>query len=666
MPYLTNTPLDTALVLYRTALQQAGVARPVETVAVTESAGRLTAEAIYARRSVPHYLASAMDGIAVRAVDTFGATETTPVVLQPAQYTAVDTGDSLPAGRDAIVMIEDVIWQDEQVCLIGSAAPWQHIRQIGEDFCAGDMLLPARSIVTPTVLGILLAGGVFQINVLRRPVVQIIPTGDEIVPPTADVRPGEIPEFNATVFAAWLRQRGAEAHIRPIVPDDPLLLEQAVRQALAEGDWVLVLAGSSAGRGDHTASVIAGIGRVVVHGLAIRPGKPAILAVCGQKPVLGIPGYPVSGLVVLEQVLGPMLTEFAGLQPVRRPCVQATLSQRVLSSLKYQEFIRVRLSRSADPQAVVFAATPLERGAGLLSSFAKADGLLAVPQNSEGYEAGTVVSIGLLRDLDAISSTLGIIGSHDPLIDELADLFHLSATTLWPGRHLMSAHVGSMGGLMAIRRGEAQIAGIHLLDSTTGRYNVPVLQRLFPDGSVVLIEGVRRTQGLLVASGNPQKIRGLCDLSRPGLRYVNRQAGSGTRLLLDDQLKRLQVSPSDIDGYGREELTHSAVAAQIAAGSADAGLGIYAAAGLFALDFIPVAEENYDFAVARSALDWPQVRLFLELLASDALHRRLDKLGGYHLEQPGRLIWPADDADQLRARAESARVESAPEGNNHA
>jgi putative molybdopterin biosynthesis protein len=654
MPYLTNTPLDKALAQYRNVLQQAGVASPVETVDVTASAGRLTAEAVYARRSVPHYLASAMDGIAVRAADTFGATETTPVVLQPPQYKSVDTGDALPAGCDAVVMIEDVIWQGEQVCLIGSATPWQHIRQIGEDFCAGDMLLPARSSVTPAVMGILLAGGVFQINVLRRPVVQIIPTGDEIVPPTAAVKPGEIPEFNATVFAAWLRQRGAEVHIRPIVPDDPLLLEQALRQALAEGDWVLVLAGSSAGRGDFTASVIAAIGQVVVHGLAIRPGKPAILAVCGHKPILGIPGYPVSGLVVLEHVLGPMLTEFAGLPPVRRPCVQAALSRRVLSSLKYQEFIRVRLSRLAVPEAA-FAATPLERGAGLLGSFAKADGLLTVPQNSEGYEAGTVVAIELLRDLDAISSTLGIIGSHDPLIDELADLFHLSATTLWPGQHLMSAHVGSMGGLMAIRRGEAQIAGIHLLDSATGRYNVPMLQRLFPDGSVVLIEGVRRTQGLLVVAGNPKKISGLCDLSRPGLRYVNRQAGSGTRLLLDDQLKRLQISPSAIDGYGREELTHSAVAAQIAAGSADAGLGIHAAAGLFALDFIPVAEENYDFAVARSALDWPQVRLFLELLVSDALRRRLDKLGGYRLEQPGRLIWP-----------ESAQTESGAEANNHA
>lgn len=637
MAYLTNTPLDQALDAFREALQKSGALLPTETIDVTRASGRVAAAAIYARRSVPHYLASAMDGIAVRAADTFGATETTPVTLDKRQFTVVDTGDALPEGCDAVIMIEDVVWQGGQASLIQAANPWQHVRQIGEDFCAGDMLLPGRSRITPAVVGILLAGGIFQVEVLRRPVIHIIPTGDEIVPPTAEIKPGEIPEFNASVFAAGLQQFGALTEIRPIVPDNPALLETALQQSLATSDWVLILAGSSAGRGDFTTGVISRCGEVIIHGLAIRPGKPAILGLCGTKPVLGIPGYPVSGLIVIEEILYPLLREFAGLSIPGRREIEATLSRRILSSLKYQEFIRVRLNEDCGR----FSAIPLDRGAGLLNSFARADGLLVIPQNSEGLEAGAKVTVRLLRDINEIHQTLNVIGSHDPLVDELSDLFHQAGSlSSQPQLHLMSAHVGSLGGLMAIRRGETRVAGIHLLDEESGSYNVPFISRYFPDGSVVLVEGVRRMQGLVVARGNPLNITGLSDLARPELRYVNRQGGSGTRLLLDFNLNKLQIRPDQIQGYSREEMTHSGVAAQIAAGSADAGLAILSAARIFDLDFIPVAEECYDFAICRDALDTPVVRKFLELLASGEFRRRLEKMGGYRLLQPGRLVEP--------------------------
>jgi len=640
MEYLTNTPIDQALSKYREKLLQAGISLPVETIDARTANGRSNTDAVYALRSVPHYLASAMDGIAVRAVDTFGATETTPVTIASGNYTVVDTGDTLPAGCDAVIMIEDVIWQSEDAVLIHAAVPWQHIRQIGEDFCAGDMLLPGASRITPAAVGILLAGGITRIKVLRKPVIHIIPTGDEIVPAADDLKPGDIPEFNSSVFASSLQQFGAIVEVQPIVPDEPSLLTSALNRSLQESDWVLILAGSSAGRGDFTSATINAAGEVIVHGLAIRPGKPAVLGLCGSKPVIGIPGYPVSGLVVVEEILFPLLREFARLDIPRRIEVEATLSRRVLSSLKYQEYIRVRLNQVNGR----LTAIPMERGAGLLNSFARADGIVVIPQNSEGVETGQPVTVRLLRDIDDIRHTLCVIGSHDPLLDELSDLFHSDIsksaqdTSRQSAMHLLSAHAGSMGGLMAIMRGEAQLAGIHLMDAGSGVYNLPLLTRYFPDNSVVLVEGVRRMQGLLTSAGNPKKITGLSCLDRPGIRYVNRQGGSGTRILLDYQLDQLHIEHDRISGYTREEITHSGVAAQIAAGSADTGLGIMAAARLFGLDFIPVAEECYDFAVRKDILETPLVRRFLALLKSAEFRRRLEIMGGYRLITPGEII----------------------------
>ena len=656
MEYLTNTPLDEALELYRGRLFRAGISLPSENLEVREAVGRLSAAAVYARRSVPHYLAGAMDGIAVRASDTFGATATTPVTLPSGHFTTVDTGDALPEGCDAVIMIEDVVWRGEDAELIESAKPWQHVRQIGEDFCAGDMLLPGGSRITPAAAGILIAGGISRIDAVRRPVVHIIPTGDEIVPPSGDIRPGEIPEFNSAVFSGCLSRYGAVTVTQPIVPDEPALLEEALEKSLGEADWILILAGSSAGRGDFTSSIIAKKGEVIVHGLAIRPGKPAVLGLCGSKPVIGLPGYPVSGLIVMEEILYPLLREFAGLDIAQRPEVPAVLSRRVVSSLKYREYIRVRLNETGGK----LTAIPMERGAGLLNSFARADGMFIVPQNSEGAEAGETVRVSLLRPLEEIRRTLCVIGSHDPLLDELSDLFHsrlgfpqdsgAPAGSPWlpvfsepsgtppPGMHLLSAHVGSMGGIMAVKRGEAHAAGVHLLDSASGGYNLPFLPRYFPDGSVVLVEGVRRMQGLLTAPGNPLGIEGLGSLTRPEIRYVNRQGGSGTRLLLDYQLEKLGIAPDRVQGYAREEMTHTGVAAQIAGGTADAGLAILSAARLFGLGFLPVAEECYDFVIRKDMLDDPLIRRFLALLKSGEFRRRLENMGGYRLVSPGEII----------------------------
>ena len=628
--YLTNIPLDQAREEYRAWMAEGGFAAGAEEVPAGESWGRTTARAVYAGISAPHYLASAMDGIALETARTYGATETTPVTLPPGAFQVVDTGDPVPEGCDGVVMIEDVVWEEDGAArLHAPAVPWQHIRQVGEDICAGEMLLTAYAVITPAAAGAMLASGVTRVPVLKKPVVGIIPTGDEIVPPTDRPRPGAIPEFNSAIFSGMLAGWGAEPLVFPIVPDRPEALARALETALERCDIVLLGAGSSAGREDYAAGAIRQAREVLRHGIAIRPGKPAILGRRKNKPILGVPGYPVSGILVLEELLKPLLLDWYHAAPLPPETGRAVLSRPVLSGLKYQEFVRVRLGR-VDGEMI---ATPLDRGSGMVTSFMKADGILAIPQGTEGIQAGSRVTVRLLRPAAELEGRLVITGSHDPLLDEAADLLRQRDRSLG----MASSHVGSMGGIMAVRRGEAHGAGLHLLDEKDGSYNRSYLERYFPQGGIRLVECVGRAQGLMVAKGNPKGLRGVEDLGRPGVRYVNRQKGSGTRVLLDYLCQKAGVDTGAVSGYQREEPTHTAVAAQIAAGSGDAGLGILSAARLYDLDFLPVCQEQYDLLIPDSAWDTPMVRMLLEVMESEAFARRLQRLGGYTLEKPGQV-----------------------------
>ena len=627
--YLTNVDLGQAREEYLAILQANGMCGKEETIAVTEACGRVTSRAVYAHICAPHYHASAMDGIALSAKVTFGATETTPVHLTPEQYTVVDTGDPIPEGCDAVVMVEDVVQEESGVCLYQAAAPWQHIRQIGEDICAGEMILASYQMITPSAIGALIAGGVLEVDVVKRPVVGIIPTGDEIIPPTADPKPGDILEFNGSIFSAMLAGWGAEPKLYPIVPDRKEEIRAMTARALDECDMVILNAGSSAGREDYSCQVIGELGTVLYHGIAIKPGKPAILGYRGEKPLLGVPGYPVSGIIVIEEILKPLLECWQHRPAAAAVYEKAVLSRAVVSGLKYREFIRVRLG-CVEGKLV---ASPLSRGSGVISSFMKADGMLTVPQGTEGYEAGAEVEVRLLRPKRELEHTLVAIGSHDPLLDELADLIHREN----PDIFMSSSHVGSMGGIMAARRKENHVAGIHLLNEADGTYNEAFLEKYFPNGGGRLVECVGRTQGLMIAPGNPLGLTGIEDLTRDGLRYVNRQKGSGTRILIDYLCKKQEIDPTGIYGYDREEFTHTSVAAQIASGSADAGMGIYSAAQLYGLDFLPVCMEQYDLLIPDYAWETPMVQQLLKTLKSDAFRSRLETLGGYELKEPGRV-----------------------------
>ena len=629
--YLTNVPLEQARTDYLKLLESHGFEPETEVIPVYDACGRVTARAVYAHICAPHYAASAMDGVVVHAKDTFGATETTPATLEPAQFVVLDTGDPIPEGRDAVIMVEDLVKnEDGSITIHAAAAPWQHIRQIGEDVCAGEMILPSHMTVSPAAIGAMIAGGVLEIEVIRRPVVGIIPTGDEIIPPCTDPKPGDILEFNGSIFSAMVKSWGAEAVVYPIVPDKFDQIKAMTAKAASECDMVILNAGSSAGREDFSAKVIRELGEVLYHGIAIKPGKPAILGCRAGTPILGVPGYPVSGIIVIEQLLKPLIDHWLQAPAAPARYAKATLTRPVVSGLKYEEFVRVRMGCVGG----TLMASPLSRGSGVVSSFMKADGILEVPQGLEGYEAGTEVEIRLLSPMEKLANTLVVIGSHDPLLDELGEILHLANPKLF----MSSSHVGSMGGIMAIRRGEAHAAGCHLLDPATGEYNRSFLKKYFPRGDVKLVRCVGRQQGLMVAKGNPLNIEKFPDIAGEKVRYVNRQKGSGTRILTDYLCRQENLDTAAIYGYDREELTHTSVAAQIVSGSADAGMGIYSAAKLYDLDFIPICIEEYDLIIPDHAWETPMVQQLISTLKSDAFRDTILAMGGYTIDHPGECI----------------------------
>lgn len=618
--YLNNAELSKAKSEYILRLENNGFCHSTEILSVGDSCGRLLAEAVYAKICSPHYNASAMDGIAVKAADTYGASENSPVILTKEKYTVVDTGDPLPENADSVIMVEDVTELDDgKVSILSAHHPWQNVRQVGEDICMGDMIASSYTKITPSLCGAFLAGGITSVCTVKRPLVGIIPTGDEIVAPKSNPEKGEIIEFNSTIFSSMLSEWQADSKVYDIVKDKKDLLKSAIEKAENECDIVLVLAGSSAGRDDYTSTIISELGTVLFHGIAIKPGKPAVLGSIGSTPVVGIPGYPVSGIVIMEDIVRSVVEAYYKTSSGRYQTVKAVLGKRVVSSLKYREYVRVTLGKMGDN----FVAVPLNRGAGVITSFTKADGILIVPQNSEGFDIGEEVEIRLLKDIKQIENALIVTGSHDPLIDEISDIIKRKGYLF----NVSSSHLGSMGAITAIKNGQAHSGCIHLLDTESGKYNESYVKKYFPDGGVRLVKGVGRVQGLMVKKGNPLNITEFKDILKG--RYVNRQLGSGTRILCDYLIGKNGMNKSDIDGYRNEEFTHTAVAALIAAGNADCGLGIYSAAKMYDLDFIEICIEEYDILIDEKVYDSEKVQKFLEVFRSDELKERLREMGGY-------------------------------------
>lgn len=626
--YLTTIPVEEAKKIYLTALGD-DIKPRSEVISVTDALGRVTAEAVYAKFSSPLYNSAAMDGIAVISSRTNWASESSPVLLTPKEdYVIVDTGDPIRKPYDAVIMAEDIQETPDGVLIRSSAPAWQHVRPIGEDIISGEMILTGYHRIRPIDIGVLLSGGVTKIPVFAQPRVGIIPTGSEIVEPYDDPKEGEIIESNSRMFEAMVRENGGIPKRYDIVKDDKDEIRESVLKALSENDIVIVNAGSSAGTEDYTVHILRELGEVFVHGVAMKPGKPVILGRACGKPIIGIPGYPVSAYLAMENFVYPLLASFTGQKESEGRTIEAVLSRRLVSSLKHREYVRVRVGRVGGR----YVCSPLARGAGAAMSMVRADGFCIIPQEKEGYEAGETVTVNLFGTTEELDKTLVCIGSHDLLLDIISDLMSGEPG----GVRLSSTHVGSLGGLMALRRGEAHLTPSHLLDEKTGVYNESYIRTLFPGEKMVLVKAVRRIQGFIVAKGNPLGITGIEDLTR--VQYVNRQRGAGTRVLLDYMLSRAGIPKEAVRGYDAEAATHMAVAAQVAGGEADCGMGVYSAAHAMGLDFIPVGEEEYDFVMRKDSLEMPEVKCFLKLLGSETFRKKLDELGGYALEDPVRIV----------------------------
>ncbi len=636
-PFVSDVPASEALAAWREACAAAGCPPRVPSVRmqVVDAVGRVTAGAVWARRSSPAFDAAAMDGIAVRSADTARATETSPVLIGPGDFEVVDTGDPMPEGYDAVVMREHVhLTERGEAELRAAVVPYEHVRSIGEDISESELLLPEGHRLRPVDVAAAAAAGVVEVEVRRQPTVVVVPTGDEVRPLGAALAPGELFDTNSLMLAAQAREAGCAARVTDIVPDDPVRIVAALREAAAEADLVLLVAGSSAGRDDYAAQSVASAGTLAVHGVAVRPGHPVVLGTVGGAvgtPVLGCPGYPVSAALTFDIFAVPVLASLEGTAPRERATTTARLARKLASAIGTDDWVRVRLGQVGGE----IVATPLPRGAGVLTSLVRADGLLVVPARVEGHQAGEQVEVELLRGLGEVRRTIVAIGSHDLVLDVAASALRAAD----PLVSLASSNVGSLGGLVAVRDGLCHLAGSHLLDPETGEHTLPYVDRILGGGpDVAVVRLVHREQGLLVAPGNPEAVHGVEDLTRPGLRYVNRQRGAGTRALLDFELARRGIPAERIDGYSREEHTHLAVAAAVAAGRADAGMGIRAAARAFGLDFVSVGWEPYDLVLRTAVLDDELLAPLWALLARADFRADVERLGGYSCRETGTRI----------------------------
>ncbi len=664
--YLHDIPLSQAQARLREALQEADLWRVlgVESIPLDENAlGRVTAEPIWATVSSPHYHASAMDGFAVIADKTNGAQPSSPVsfplVENAAQY--VDTGDPLPVWANAVIPIENVESLDESgqitkdirgprsIRIRAAVAPWSHVRPLGEDIVATQLVLPTGHILRPADLGAIAASGHEEIKVSRKPKVAILPTGTELVPIGSKLKSGDILEYNSLVMAAQVKAMGCEPTRYPITKDDFDLICQRVQEAAQTHDLVLLNAGSSAGAEDFSAKVVEKLGQLLVHGVAVRPGHPVILGmVNGEKremsnetlasslithhssliPIVGVPGYPVSAALTVDIFVEAVIAKWLGRRPNELPTETATLTRKIVSPAGDDDYVRVAVGKVGDK----LLAAPLSRGAGVITSLVQADGLALIPSGAQGYEAGEQVKVHLYRSRAEIERTIFCIGSHDLTLDLLAQFLAEH------DRRFASANVGSQGGLIALRRGEAHLAGSHLLDPATGEYNISYIRQYMPNIPVKVVALVGRDQGLLVRKGNPKGVKTLGDLSKPQVQFVNRQRGAGTRVLLDYHLNAMAMSADSIMGYTQEEYTHLGVAAAIASGRADCGLGIAAAAQALDLDFVPLFQERYDLVIPKVFADDKLLAPLFDLMTDSAFREAVSQLMGYDVSVMGTVI----------------------------
>ena len=618
-----------------------------EQIPLQDALHRVLARPVEALRSSPAFHGAAMDGVAVKAETTFTASARRPLRLEVDKDAFwINTGHPLPAGTDAVIKVEDLN-TDADGRFVGiekAAFPWQHVRKLGEDMVATEIILAPGIEIGAYELGALAAAGVLRPTVFRRPRVAVIPSGSEIVSldeaKEEDLRAGRVlPEFNSLVFTALIREAGGMVDTRPIVPDDSDAIRAAILAAADDGaDLIMMNAGSSAGSHDYTAEVIRSLGELFVHGIAVMPGKPTALGLItagGRRvPVIGTPGYPVSAIVAVEEFVLPLLALWQSRSLPRKDVMDVVPCNALPSRPGMEERVRVRLGMVGD----TCYAVSLPRGAGTVTSLSRADAVIRVPRDCEGLDAGQPVKAELIRTREQIEGALLIIGSHDNTLDVIDSMLRRTH----PRFRLTSAHVGSLGGLLALNRGQCHLAGSHLLDEGTGEYNRQAMRDHLKGTPSLLVHLADREQGFIVLPGNPKGITSFEDLLRDDVNFINRQRGSGTRVLLDWELKKRGILPTRVRGYRDEEYTHMNVAAAVLSGRADCALGVRAAAVALGLDFVPVGVEQYDLVIPEVYADDERMLALLDVIRSAEFRDTVTAMGGYNVSRSGTLLWEYD------------------------
>ena len=593
---------------------------------------RIATRPVFARCSNPPFLCSAMDGYATSFTRTLEADLANPIFLSfDSDASRVNTGDPLPRGTDAVIMVEEVEQSDTGISIRKPAYLWQNVRMIGEDIIEGDMLVPGNYRIRTLDTGMFLSAGVTHVHVRRKPSVLIIPTGKELIDiyanPSHDPGASGLIDFNSYLLANMAEEIGFRAERSKIIVTKAEL-SSIVRQASGEYDVIIVNAGSSAGTEDFTEGIIRELGTLIFHGVSMMPGKPTLFGVVNGKPVFGIPGYPVSAVTSFKVFFEPLYEKLMA-TTLNREFVPCVTPYKIPSRIGIEEILRVNLIDKGDR----YYAFPLPRGASIYSSLANADGLIRVPENIEGFDEDEPITCELLKNKGELNKRTYIIGSHDLSLGILRDMMKKQ----FPAQDLISTHVGSMSGIMAFGKGITDLCTTHILDEQEKVYNINLVKKYVPGRPWLLINLAKRTQGLLVQEGNPKSISGIEDVGQDNVTFVNRQIGSGTRILLDAMLKEKGIDRETVKGYDREESSHTAVAILIREGVADTGVAIHAVARVFSLGFIPLAEEDYDLLVAKEFFESEKFQSLLGLIRSDEFKSRLKEIGGYNTDQTGKI-----------------------------
>ncbi|KAF2956939.1 molybdopterin biosynthesis protein [Marinitoga sp. 38H-ov] len=629
--YLNKKDLEESISVYFKELKDYFSKDELEYINTREGMNRITALPIFANENVPSYNSSAMDGIAVVSKKTYGTNESNPIILEKEKdFKYINTGYPINNPYDSVIMIENIeIIDDEHVQIRNSVYPYKDVRKVGEDICKGEMLFPRYHTLTAADISFLMMAKVFEIPVIKKMKILLIPTGNEIVKPEELTEGFQIPETNSLMIKNYLEQLNAIVDVNEILSDDLEIIKSTIFEKIKEYDLILLNAGSSAGSKDFTYHAINDLGKVIIHGINIKPGKPAVLGIVNEKPVIGLPGFPVSCNIIMEDIVKPLLlnkTKYEIYYDNEK--IEGISAKRIHSSITEKEYLRVGVGKVENN----YIAIPLKRGAANISSISNQDGIVFIDKGVEVVEDGDELFIHLRRSKSIIDNNILITGSHDLLLDLLADFIKKYDKDI----NIVSANVGSLGGILSIAKGYAHMAGMHLLDPETGEYNISYIKEYMDNFKLMNLS--YREQGFIIQKGNPKNIKDFEDLTKDGVRYINRQKTAGTRILLDYYLDKKDISPKKIHGYSDEEYSHVNLALKIKKDMADVGLGIKAAANIYDLDFVPIALERYDLLIHESFINDKRFELIMNIITSKEFKEEAYNLGGYILKDTGK-IW---------------------------